>query len=241
MNKDEANRTNSRFVHRMMAAVKPNTEMQIHCGTHGEVMAFADGNKHLFCPECYNGALSKIEDIGVMQHLDKCVELAKGPYSMEAKSGKCEVTRLGRSREEHERGNELKARIELDCPGMFVIVEADTKVQYSNQTGGTMCAHPVVEGHLVPMHPFNSLGIDVADELYQATVDLWGSRAYGVLKNQGRLDEVRRLVGCCRPTGYDGQWCVLDEDRFKIEECGEAWLPVRTPMGPGWLTWPNSD
>jgi hypothetical protein len=97
-----ASRTNSGFVHKMMAAVKPNTEMQIHCKTHGEVMAFADGNKHLYCPECYNGALSKIEDIQVMKHLDRCVELAKGPYSMEAKSGKCEVTWIGRSREEKE-------------------------------------------------------------------------------------------------------------------------------------------
>ena len=80
-------KANSGFVHKLMVAVKANTEMQIHCKTHGEVMAFDAGNGFLHCPECYTAALSECEDIAFAQHFDKCVKLADGPYSMEAKSG----------------------------------------------------------------------------------------------------------------------------------------------------------
>jgi hypothetical protein len=71
--KESAQKTNQDFVNVMLQAVKANTETQFHCKKHGEVMAFARGNGDLFCPECYNESLGKIEDMHFREHLDKAI------------------------------------------------------------------------------------------------------------------------------------------------------------------------
>ena len=38
-----------------------NSEVQIHCNVHGEVFAFVNENKDMFCPECYNLQIERLE------------------------------------------------------------------------------------------------------------------------------------------------------------------------------------
>lgn len=40
--------------------VQANTEIQIHCDKHGEVMAFVNENNNILCPQCENGAFAKV-------------------------------------------------------------------------------------------------------------------------------------------------------------------------------------
>jgi hypothetical protein len=42
---------------------------------------------------------------------------------------------------------------DLDWP-MGVIVPCESGVKFTNQTGGTMCAHPVIEGVFIPLPSF---------------------------------------------------------------------------------------
>ena len=91
-----AQKTNAGFVAELMCAVQPNTEVQIHCEKHGEVMAYTPGNHDLHCPQCYNTSLGKIEDMAFKQHVDKCFELMQKSFSVGgAKKGVAgEVTKI---------------------------------------------------------------------------------------------------------------------------------------------------
>lgn len=145
-------------------------------------------------------------------------------------------------------GRRLGARIELwECEGFFVILHGESHIQYSNQTGGTRCAHPVVEGYLIPMNRYCNpdTGEDIFEGLREITLDWWGAGMLEWLKTRkGEIGRLKKLVEALRPTGWEwknGLWCELDMHRLETEKCGESWLPVNTPMGPGWLTWENSD
>jgi hypothetical protein len=154
---------------------------------------------------------------------------------------------IGSYGETVESGKRLSARIELwECAGFFVILHGESHIQYSNQTGGTRCAHPVVEGYLIPMDRYCNpdTGEDIFEGLREITLDWWGEGMHKCLDHDGLIPRLRRLVEALRPTGWDfanGLWCELDLERLRTEKCGEAWLPVNTPMGQGWLTWENSD
>jgi len=75
-----AEKNNSCFVQRLTTAAKANTEMQLHCGKHGEVMAFNAGNDNLHCPECYNESLQEIETSSFKQHIDKIYKLPRDHF-----------------------------------------------------------------------------------------------------------------------------------------------------------------
>lgn len=79
---------NQQFVNVILQAVKANTELQLHCEKHGEVMAFDAGNGNLYCPQCYNTSLGKIEDATFKEHVDKIYDLKRKNYSISgAKKG----------------------------------------------------------------------------------------------------------------------------------------------------------
>lgn len=81
-----AGKTNSGFTQKLMFAVKANTEMQIHCEKHGEVQAFCSGDgNNLFCPECYNESLKKIETSSFKQHIDKIYKLPRDHFKVGGK------------------------------------------------------------------------------------------------------------------------------------------------------------
>lgn len=123
---------------------------------------------------------------------------------------------------------------------MFVVVAAPTGVVYQNQGGGYGCIPYEQEGYLIPV-----FGRGLDDELKQIFVrELkgWGSR--GLDWPEELLARFRRAVAVhvYGSANRDDTWpspLVLDESR--LAEADEAWVPVLTPDGPGFLAWENSD
>ena len=121
------------------------------------------------------------------------------------------------------------------CPGVFIIVEKATGIIYTNQCGGTACSQPRAEGFLVPMDMYVGDKEGIAD----LTLDQWPT-----LHHMNKIEELERLVATFSNISNDFEWSpLLDADRLLDDKtrCGEAWVPVMTPYGPGWLTWENSD
>jgi hypothetical protein len=62
---------------------------------------------------------------------------------------------------------------------------------------------------------------------------------------EAQLARVRRAVAEIRfwRRGHDGQDhpVQLSVDERRLAELDEAWVPVATPDGPGYLLWKNSD
>ncbi|MDN3027698.1 DUF6210 family protein [Streptomyces sp. S.PB5] len=123
---------------------------------------------------------------------------------------------------------------------MFVVVAAPTGVVYQTQGGGYGCVPYEQEGYLIPV-----FGRDLDVELKEIFVrDLkgWGSRDLDWPEEL--LDRLRRAVALHvygsenRDDTYPGP-LALDESR--LAEADEAWVPVLTPDGPGFLAWENSD
>ncbi len=123
---------------------------------------------------------------------------------------------------------------------MFVLVEAPTGVWYEHQYGGTATRQARVQGFLVPVHSGEAR--KALDRLFLTRlrgVGLWaGSRR----PDETVLRSAREAVALVSywPNDEDGPVpLALDEGR--AAEVDEAWLPVKTPHGPGYLLWPNSD
>lgn len=119
----------------------------------------------------------------------------------------------------------------VDSPG--VIVEIPTGVRWSNQTGGTACNHPEVEGVFVPMASVQPDPDPFIDE--------WG-RPY----------DRDAVAAWLLAADLDDVF----EPREEADEMAEAWIPVRVrafiPDGRAiqlqtfWgknaiITYPNSD
>ncbi|MEU9168388.1 DUF6210 family protein [Streptomyces sp. NPDC048420] len=89
------------------------------------------------------------------------------------------------------------------------------------------------------------LGRALDEELKEIFVgELKGAGTCGQTWPPGLLDRLRSAVAL--PVHGSGNRdellptpLVLDESR--LAEADEAWLPVLTPAGPGFLTWENSD
>ncbi len=122
--------------------------------------------------------------------------------------------------------------------GVFLIIEAPTGVFYSNQVGGTGCGHPEVEGYLVPVERYSDM-----EEIENITRDYWHDGALKQLSKSAMKQLARAIQGLSVIIG-DGSskstFCTIDGERLDTRN-GEAWIPVKTPWGPGWLTWENSD
>lgn len=125
--------------------------------------------------------------------------------------------------------------------GVQLIVQAPTGVVYGNQCGGHGCRYREAEGYLIPV-----AGPDAARELQS-----WFLGRMGSWCCDGRDDwtpetiaELRELVAALPflrtwEGGTPRGSLELDEER--LDECQEAWIPVRTPYGPGSLALANSD
>lgn len=114
---------------------------------------------------------------------------------------------------------EGKALVELYMmPQNFVglILKADTGVVYSNQCGGTMCAHPTQEGLFVPL--FNYRDENWADPFY----DLWFTESHEPDRPVYSVSKVMELL---ENIGLDT--ALEPTDPATVEVCGEAWVPVR--------------
>lgn len=127
---------------------------------------------------------------------------------------------------------------QTETDGLFIIVQKQTGVSYSNQCGGTGCDQQEAEGFLVPVGTPSDLN----------AVKGWFRRRFGEscwcdgrlatnLVWVAELSDVIAAVPCL--ASECGKPLALDATRLK-EGC-EAWVPVQSPFGPGWLTWTNSD
>jgi hypothetical protein len=125
---------------------------------------------------------------------------------------------------------------------MYVIVQRGTGVWYDQQYGGTACRHGRVEGYLVPVYDADTRRL--LDALF--IQDLEGTGLWGGARRPDDtiVARVREAVSRVRywasePDVSSAHQLALDEVR--LVEIDEAWLPVVTPDGPGFLVWPNSD
>ena len=125
--------------------------------------------------------------------------------------------------------------------GMGVIMLCESRVTYSNQTGGYSCDHPEVEGVYVPLN----LGWE-GD--YATLKDHFTGPKWGGWCNNGIDDETADFVDNFLPGG-------LKVDRSRLKDSHEAWIYVVVSnedednrdlaywwgFSHGVLTWENSD
>ncbi|QFG21091.1 DUF6210 family protein [Actinomadura sp. WMMB 499] len=135
---------------------------------------------------------------------------------------------------------------------LYVVVQAGTGVVYQQQYGGTATLLGGVEGYLVPIAARDPVtgrdGLRELRDVFERTLrgaGVAGAGPRGI--GPGLLDRIRSAVGALRfwPSGPSAEPGTgraplrLDEER--LPELDEAWVPVRTPDGPGVLMWDNSD
>ncbi|MCW1926251.1 DUF6210 family protein [Luteolibacter arcticus] len=127
--------------------------------------------------------------------------------------------------------------------GAGLIVPRPTGIVYTNQTDGTGCDHPELEGAFVPIsndydHPSYEDSLECA--LCRIFPEGWGS------PSADTCDAVDRLLSGYRAT------TGIRVDRSRMEDSREAWLWVTITEHPDHdflgfgecsavLTWPNSD
>lgn len=144
---------------------------------------------------------------------------------------------------------EVAVTIEGDEPDdwLLLVVSAPTGVTSEQQYGGYLCNQAKVEGFLVPVcQP------QILTRLRQTFADpRLGGR--GILGTQGWPEEevqnfLRNVESIVRGIGYrttsddpPTEEPVVALDRARLDELDEAWVPVRTPDGPGYVAWVNSD
>lgn len=120
----------------------------------------------------------------------------------------------------------------------MLLVEAKTGVHYLQQCNGGACEQRGAEGFLVPLS-----GIDDGEPIPPPAFE---GEISGAKELQALADHVGRYW--CVPLdgrGYDlpggDRAIALDRSRLESGSAVEAFVPVTTPWGPGWLLWENSD
>ncbi|MEU3644342.1 DUF6210 family protein [Lentzea sp. NPDC034063] len=123
---------------------------------------------------------------------------------------------------------------------LHVVVEARTGVVYQQQCGGTACRQAQAEGFLVPL--FGPDGLAALRELFEKHFRGAGTWDHGWLDSErSRLREGVGMIGYWACNGSEEELTVLRLDESRIREVDEAWIPVITADGPGFLVWANSD
>lgn len=116
--------------------------------------------------------------------------------------------------------------VDLSCvenmlPGL--IVRHPTGVVYGNQTAGTACAHPEVEGFFVPLVGQASLD-DFTEAIHSTICDIWPEApdvgGFGKNSIEAKTAEIVAEQLKCH-VGF------LEFDFDRIVEMKEAWIPVK--------------
>jgi hypothetical protein len=135
--------------------------------------------------------------------------------------------------------------------GTALIIESSTGISYTNQTGGTSCLQPYVEGVLVPFendHDLDYRFISLEIDLHKYFHWKWGTTGAtsGISEEDAdALDQMlkdRKII----------DWFAVNRDQLKNSH--EAWIHVTVKSDhvfychgfgpyprPGILTWANSD
>jgi Family of unknown function (DUF6210) len=120
---------------------------------------------------------------------------------------------------------------------MWVIVLSETGLIYRHQYGGYHCYGAEIEGFLVPAwaHPEAKKELD---DLFLVDLGMSG------VPDDRRSEVVNRVRSSVQRIWYRGddpRMVPLQIDESRADELDEAWVPVLTPDGPGYLAWINSD
>ena len=132
-----------------------------------------------------------------------------------------------------------------------VVVCHSTSVIYQQQCGGVETLIRSTEGYFVPLGgaTFDRAQGLVKSEGLTTPFHEHGRCTYGgatVRLPADRLAALRDLVSSIpfwtfRKDGEVEQRGHLSLDDTKLQDLVEAWVPVVTPQGVGFLTWPNCD
>jgi len=148
--------------------------------------------------------------------------------------------------------------VELDPDGtqgddwLYVIVEADTGVVYTNQCAGFATEHRKCQGYLVPVEGCKIDPLEGrVDPAELAAIFHDGAICLGYGQDVAPLPDERleALDAAIRAIPF---WTVnpgraertrhtLLLDRSQLTRLAEAWVPVITPVGRGILVWKNCD
>ena len=122
----------------------------------------------------------------------------------------------------------------------YVVVRHPTGITYGHQCAGRLNDCRSIEGFLIPVG-----GPEVSDSLLAWFAARWQGDGYDIDWSSELIHSLAALVSTipCWLTVEDAEVRreVLQLDTDRIHECVEAWVPVRTPYGPGVLWFENSD
>lgn len=136
--------------------------------------------------------------------------------------------------------------IRLFEAGLGIIIQHPSGVLYTNQTCGTCCDHPEVEGVFVPF--------DAEESWQRLSAHFEGPKYRGSGAMRGIDEDDAAFIESVMREGRIDVHLIVD--RSRLEESHEAWVhvliegetepfPLASGFGPyprrGVLTWPNSD
>ncbi len=141
--------------------------------------------------------------------------------------------------------------LDLGMDDLTVLIPAETGVVYQQQYGGTACMRGQAEGYLIPVH---GAGMGGGGESLATLRDIFERELGGSGWPGGELpgpvmarlrDAVAKVPFCESGRTADDVLArierPLEVDAARLDELDEAWLPVVTGDGPGFLLWRNSD
>jgi hypothetical protein len=124
--------------------------------------------------------------------------------------------------------------------GLMVLVLATTGVSYSTQCNGIATDEKSAEGFLVPVGDVNA-----AQPIMQWFKERFASidprTSPWTNERIASLAELVRRIPIWYRQGENYVRSFLELDQQRINECVEAWIPVITPFGKGYLLTANSD
>jgi len=148
-----------------------------------------------------------------------------------------------------------KPSIEIwDTVGLGIIIEFPTGVSISNQTGGTACLHPEIEGIYLPLaNDYLTESKEFLSPEIELTQYFEGTKYNGSGATKGiDLEDVEKIKAILAKFGLNE---FIEIDLNRLVESHEAWIRIKIndtknndllkgfneyPLS-GILTWANSD
>ena len=120
---------------------------------------------------------------------------------------------------------------------LVVLVPSPSGLVYDYQYGGSDGRHIEIEGFLVPLRA----DPEAKAELEQFFLSDPGPDRAGERDDDDAIGALRAAVARVRYRGSGDRAAALAINDERLGELDEAWVPVMTPDGPGYLAWINAD
>jgi hypothetical protein len=121
--------------------------------------------------------------------------------------------------------------------GLLLLIPAETGVIFGHQAGGLRCDQHALEGFVVPLAGAGEAKA-FADWFAERVPGWWSTTDEWTERD---CDELDALLGNIVSYGEGDARQRLSLDRTRLTETSEAWIPVHTALGPGYLIFENSD